>query len=873
MVIAAGAGMDAKKRSWYSGWRLIVLIYVILLGASHLWESFNPASHPAKFGQKEIQVKAVQGDSVLSGKRVTISYRDEYTGNKQDPPVILLLHGSPIAMAMFPDFIPKLSSQFRVIAPSMPGYDSSTRDVPNYSIKSYARYTKQLIDSLKIDQVHIVGYSLGGGVGINLAHTYPSKVKSLDLLSSIGVQELELLGSYTLNHAIHGAQLSFIWLLHEAVPHFGYLNNFPLNIPYARSFYESDQRPLRSYLQSYKKPMLIQQGKGDELVPFAAAKEHHRIVPQSKFLTYEGGHGMVRSNPGPIAEDIIRFVESVENGTALTYKEAKYDRLEASRKSFKDIDFEKFEGLTLALIMMIIVMGTLVSEDLTCIGAGLMAARGLIGFWPAVIACFVGIFLGDILLYLAGRWFGKPAVRRAPFKWFFSEADLEKSTEWFKVKGPAIIIASRFLPGSRMPTYFSAGAVGASFWMFTSYFLIACIIWTPILVGLSMLIGSELLIYFSAYSEYALLLILGLILFLVVMLKIVIPAFSYRGRRILLSRWRRLTQWEFWPPDILYFPVCIYIAFLWAKFKHLTIFTAANPGIEHGGFIGESKTAILEMFNATGCVAPYQLLDIESSKEEKFNDAVSFMKQHDLNFPVVIKPDAGQRGTGVKIIRTEKSFKAALDEISYDLIIQKYIPGEEFGVFYYRYPGDQTGHILSVTTKKFLTLTGDGKHTIEELILKDHRAVCLAKKHLEYHQDHLYNIPDEGETISLVDFGTHARGAVFSDGWELITPELTEAMNKMCCAVDGFYFGRFDIRTPSKESLKRGEKLHIIEVNGVTSEDTSIYDNKYSFWDAQKKLMYQWRIAFEIGAQSVKKGATYSSIADLVKELMRYKSK
>ena len=865
--------MNANKRSWLSGWRLVFLIYITALVASHIWESFNPAIHPLDKKQQTVLVKAVAGDSLLPDKKVTIAYRDEYLGDRKNPQVILLLHGSPIAVPMFKNFIPELSTTFRVIALDMPGYDASTRNVPSYSIRSYSIYAKQLLGSLSINSAHVVGYSLGGGVAINLAHFYPSKVKSMDLLSSIGVQELELLGSYQLNHAIHGIQLGLLWLLQEAVPHFGYLTNFPLNVPYARSFYDSDQRPLREYLKYYEKPMLIQQGKGDELVPLAAAKEHRRIVPQSTLITYDGGHGIVRSSPKLVAEDLIAFVKSVESSNALFYQQAKPERLQAAKKPFEDIDFEKFKGLTLIIIMMIIVMGTLVSEDLTCIGAGLMAARGLIGFWPAVIACFAGIFLGDILLYLAGRWFGKPAVRRAPLKWFLTEKDLKKSEEWFKAKGPAIIIASRFLPGSRMPTYFSAGAVGAGFWMFTFYFLIACIVWTPLLVGLSMLIGNELLVYFAAYSEYALFLFILGILFLVFVAKVIIPAFSYRGRRLLLSRWRRLTNWEFWPPHILYFPVCIYIAFLWVNFKQLTVFTAANPGIEHGGFIGESKKQILDAFKNSDCVAAYQFLSQDMTKERARQKVSEFMEQNELDFPVVLKPDAGQRGTGVKMIKNAEALKQAIESVDYDSLIQEYIPGEEFGVFYYRYPGDEAGKILSITTKKMLTLTGDGQRTIEKLILDDDRAVCMAKTHLDYHADHLYQIPGKGEEIPLVEFGTHARGAVFGDGSDLITPQLTAAMNKISLQVEGFYFGRFDIRTPSEKSLKEGKELHIIEVNGVTSEDTSIYDEQNSFWDAQKKLMKQWRIAFEIGAENVQAGASYSSVGALVKEMTRYEAK
>src|SRR5262245_63162472 len=64
---------------------------------------------------------------------------------------------------------------------------------------------------------------------------------------------------------------------------------------------------------------------------------------------------------------------------------------------------------------------------------------------------------------------------------------------------------------------------------------------------------------------------------------------TYRNRRLILSSWRRLTRWEFWPPSAFYPPMVAYLAYLMAKHRSLTLFTAANPAIMGGGFIGESK--------------------------------------------------------------------------------------------------------------------------------------------------------------------------------------------------------------------------------------------------------------------------------------------
>ncbi len=108
---------------------------------------------------------------------------------------------------------------------------------------------------------------MGDGVVLSIADLAPKRVASIVLLSAIGVQEQELLGNYSANHVLHGAQLGVLWLLRETAPHFGLLDRFGLNVEYARNFYDSDQRPLRSDLRNYKGPMLILHGTRDPHVP------------------------------------------------------------------------------------------------------------------------------------------------------------------------------------------------------------------------------------------------------------------------------------------------------------------------------------------------------------------------------------------------------------------------------------------------------------------------------------------------------------------------------------------------------------------------------------------------------------------------------
>ncbi len=247
------------------------------------------------------------------------------------------------------------------------------------------------------------------------------------------------------------------------------------------------------------------------------------------------------------------------------------------------------------------------------------------------------------------------------------------------------------------------------------------------------------------------------------------------------------------------------------------------------------------------------------------------MCNHGLQFPVVLKPDAGQRGDGVSIVRSSEQLQEYLAHSSFPAVLQEYVPGEEFGVFYYRYPADGPGRVFSVTEKRMPVLLGDGKRTLEELILADDRAVCMSDFYLHKNSERAQQVPAAGEGVQLVEIGTHCRGAIFLDGSDTISPALEEAIDRIARNFDGFFFGRFDIRVPSRQDLLEGRNLKIVELNGVTSEATHIYDPKLSLFYAYRVLFQQWRIAFEIGDLNRARGVRPASVTDLLDVTRKYR--
>jgi membrane protein DedA with SNARE-associated domain len=507
----------------------------------------------------------------------------------------------------------------------------------------------------------------------------------------------------------------------------------------------------------------------------------------------------------------------------------------------------------MSLELLLLAVSTFLSEDLACIAAGVWIAQGRFGFTEATLACLLGIVGGDLLLFLIGRLAAAGVARWEWLHRFVPEAKVRKGAEWIERRGMVVVLLSRFTPGLRLPTYLAAGFLKAPVLAFAGYFLLAAAVWTPLLVGAAALIGGEVLNSVFERTSHTVAAFAGTVLVLGLVMQIGWTLVRFERRRRLIGFLKRKTQWEFWPPWLAYLPVVPWIVYLMARHRSATVFTAANPTIPSGGFVGESKTEILEGLRASGkTVAEYVALPAGESLLQRLQAAQAF--QATYGFPIVLKPDVGERGSGVRVIRTWQELEGLLGEtLGEAMLLQRYVEGLEFGVFYYRYPGEEQGRIFAITAKHFPHVTGDGASSLRDLILKDDRAVCMVNAYEQSAPMGLDEVPGVGERVKLVEIGSHCRGSIFLDGTFLKTPALEEAIDRVTKTYKEFYFGRYDLRSESVDALRRGE-FTVIELNGVSAEATHIYDPAVSLWAAYRSLFEQWRIAFEIGAANRARG-------------------
>lgn len=876
------ADAPSRRQSW---WVWPLGLYLLLLLASHLTRWSQTWDPPPLDGRLSIQTPVLKPGAGNADEVSLVSGEGEIRlawwqwlpadGTEGPWPTVLLVHGSPGDGSNFNGLGPLLAAEgYRVLAPDLPGFGASSPDLPDYSARVHAGYLKALLDHLGIDRVHLLGFSLGGAVVAHLTADLDDRVRSLTLLAATGVQELELLGSYRVNHGIHGAQLAALQLLQQGVPHFGRWDRRPFHLSYARNFFDTDQRPVRSLLEDYDGPALVLHSKDDVLVPYEAALEHHRILPQSRLVSFDSGnHFLVFSDPGGLVGPLVETFKRAETGSAVTRAEASAERLTMATQGAPH-RLPRAMGPTLAVWIFLLAVATLVSEDLTCLAAGLLVAQGSLGFAPAVFACALGIFIGDLGLFFLGR-LGRPFLHRAPLRWLVTAKDLERSEVWFAKRGPWAILISRFMPGLRVPTYVSAGLLGMGILWFAVSLLAPILLWTPLLVGLAWRLGDQVTARFEALEAHALPTFLALLIGLWLLLLLSHSVATWSRRRLWVGRFKRWTQWEFWPRWAFYPPVVAYILKLAVEYRRPTLFTAANPGIgAAGGLVGESKSDILRRLSVDH-VAPWIALPPASDdpSDRSRRELLEGFLDRQGGLPVVLKPDVGERGAGVTIARGFEEVNAFLDTCRGPAIAQRYISGVELGVFWLRLPDEPRGRIFSITHKQLPEVVGDGESTLERLILNDPRAVAMAPTYLARFADELETVLPAGSTQRLVEVGTHCLGAVFVDGERYRTPELERAVETIARGFEGFYFGRFDLRAPSFEHFQRGERISVLELNGVTSEATHIYDPKYKVWQAWGILFEQWRLAYEIGRQNCHNGHSPASLGEIWRLFRSYRAR
>ncbi|MCZ7601810.1 MAG: DedA family protein [Melioribacteraceae bacterium] len=143
------------------------------------------------------------------------------------------------------------------------------------------------------------------------------------------------------------------------------------------------------------------------------------------------------------------------------------------------------------------------SDVVVVVGASLIASTE-ISFLPILFITSIGSAMGFVLMYYVGKLFGEKLVRKGKIK-FIHKDDIEKADKWFNKWGYKLILANRFLPGTRSVISFFSGVhelkIGTTF----LYAAISAFAWNAVIIYIGMLVGNnvELIDYYLNTYSYA----------------------------------------------------------------------------------------------------------------------------------------------------------------------------------------------------------------------------------------------------------------------------------------------------------------------------------------------------------------------------------
>jgi len=243
---------------------------------------------------------------------------------------------------------------------------------------------------------------------------------------------------------------------------------------------------------------------------------------------------------------------------------------------------------------------------------------------------------------------------------------------------------------------------------------------------------------------------------------------------------------------------------------------------------------------------------------EDFSFVLNKLKEHHINFPLIVKPEVGGQGILFRKINTEVQLKNYHELVPVDYFVQEFIAYPiEVSLFYYRYPYEPKGVITGFLQKIPMQVTGDGVHTLEELILMNSKSGKRMDELRTKHEHNFKKLLPAGEKYMLSYAANHNRGALFIDLKNEIDENILSIPDGISHSVNDFFYGRYDIMCNSIEELKQGKNFVILEYNGCGAEPNHFYDTGYTLINAWKEILKHWKILYHISRYNYKAGINY----------------
>lgn len=319
--------------------------------------------------------------------------------------------------------------------------------------------------------------------------------------------------------------------------------------------------------------------------------------------------------------------------------------------------------------------------------------------------------------------------------------------------------------------------------------------------------------------------------------------------------WYGITHWETWHYLAKYIPIAPVWGWYCLRSRSVWFFTPSNPTITFGGFEGETKREMYEQLPPGSYPKSIYISHLAS-----IDTVIKQLEQSGLAYPFTVKPDAGMMGFMFRKIHNREQLESYHKKMPADYLMQAFVDYPlEVSVFYYRFPGEKKGTITGFIKKEFLQVTGDGVSSLAELIDRYPRASFRLDEVRAKHAGKLKDVIPEGQPYIL------SYALNLSRGGRLVSLEaekderLLQLFDDMSLHTKHFYYGRYDIKCASVESLKKGKDFSILEYNGCGAEPHHIYGNGNSLLQAYAIVLKHWKVLYKISVMNHRSGIPYWS--------------
>ncbi len=215
-----------------------------------------------------------------------------FAGRRGTP--LIFIHGLGASAESWALLMPRLSKEYLVYAPDLPGFGKTPLAPEGYNIRTHVLYVRRFLDALDYPQVTLVGNSLGGWIATRFAVEYPQRVKHLYLLNSAGLHRENGHSPYATDRA--AAQRSIEYIQGQRMPLPGFLLDTMVRVsqrPAYKGFIENydPQEELDAVLTQVQAPTTIIWGIQDGLFPISCAHDFHSGITNSELILLPGvGH-------------------------------------------------------------------------------------------------------------------------------------------------------------------------------------------------------------------------------------------------------------------------------------------------------------------------------------------------------------------------------------------------------------------------------------------------------------------------------------------------------------------------------------------------------------------------------------------------------